>query len=198
MRKIISVFMVAIAVALAMPAQAQIKFGVKGGLNLAKADFDKSDLKTSNFTGFFIGPMVDVTIPIVGLGVDGSLLFSQKGVKIEGETEKENGLEIPVNLKYNIGLGSLASVYFAAGPSFFYSFKSDIDAGEGDKWDIKKSQLGVNLGAGVKLIKHLQVGVNYHFPMGKTAEFKANKETVGTVKDSFKTKMWQASVAYIF
>ena len=35
-----------------------------------------------NYTGFFIGPMVDITIPIIGLGVDGALMYSQKGTKI--------------------------------------------------------------------------------------------------------------------
>jgi hypothetical protein len=198
MRKIIRVLMVVVAVAIAVPAQAQIKFGVKGGLNLAKADFDKSDVKTSNFTGFFIGPMVEATIPIVGLGADASLLFSQKGIKAGGQTEKENGIEVPVNLKYSIGLGSLASVYLAAGPSFFFSLKDDIKSGAEGEWDIKKSQLGVNVGAGVKLVKHLQVGVNYHFPLGETAEFKANAGALGTIKDSYKTKVWQVSVAYIF
>lgn len=195
MKKIIGILMVVAALAMAMPAQAQIKFGVKGGLNLAKADFDRSDFKTSNFTGFFIGPMVDVTIPLAGLGVDGALMFSQRGIKAGGETEKENGIELPINLKYNFGLGSLASIYVAAGPSFFFSFKDDIKDEEGDKWDIKNSQLGINLGAGVKLIKHLQIGVNYNIPMTKTAEFKTS-DLVD--KNSYKTKVWQVSVAYMF
>jgi opacity protein-like surface antigen len=197
MKKIICVLMVVVAVAIAVPTQAQIKFGVKGGLNLAKADFDKSVGKTSNFTGYFIGPMVEATIPIVGLGADASLLYSQKGIKKGSETKEENGIEVPINLKYSIGLGSLASVYLAAGPSFFFSFKDkttfkDVDG----QWDIKKSQLGLNLGAGVKLVKHLQVGLNYHLPLGKTAEFKAKPGD--KFKDSIKTKVWQVSVAYIF
>lgn len=46
MKKIISALMIAVCIGMAMPAQAQlIKFGVKGGVNLAKADFNKSDLK---------------------------------------------------------------------------------------------------------------------------------------------------------
>ncbi|NDV82288.1 porin family protein [Bacteroides sp. 51] len=197
MKKIIGVLMVVVAVAMAMPAQAQIKFGVKGGLNLAKADFDKSDFKTSNFTGFFIGPMVDVTIPLAGLGLDGALMFSQRGIKADGETEKENGIELPINLKYNIGLGSLASVYVAAGPSFFFSFKDDIKIDDNTSWDIKKSQLGINLGAGVKLLKHLQVGVNYQIPVGKTGEL-TFKDTVTGAKNSYKSKVWQVSAAYFF
>ena len=100
MKKIISALMIAVCIGMAMPAQAQlIKFGVKGGVNLAKADFNKSDLKTDNFTGFFIGPMAEVTIPLVGLGVDGALLFAQRGVKVGDESIRQNGLDIPINLK---------------------------------------------------------------------------------------------------
>ena len=73
MKKIFSAFMMAVCcLAMAMPAQAQlIKFGVKGGLNLSKLSFSKEAkdiLKSDNTTGFFFGPMAEVTIPVVGLG----------------------------------------------------------------------------------------------------------------------------------
>lgn len=196
MKKIFSALLIAICVGMAMPAQAQLKFGVKGGLNLAKADFDKSDLKTDNFTGFFIGPMAEFTIPVVGLGVDGALLFSQRGIKVEGESEKENGLEIPVNLKYNIGLGSMLGIYVAAGPDFYFNFAKDKSFGENVKLERKNAQVGINLGAGVKLIKHLQIGFNYNIPLGNSAELTI-ADGVTEVFTS-KTKMWQVSAAYIF
>lgn len=193
MKKIFSVFMIAICcLVMAMPAQAQlIKFGVKGGLNLAKADFNKGDLKTDNFTGFFIGPMAEVTIPVVGIGVDGALLFSQRGVKVEDQTVKENGLDIPINLKYTIGLGSMLGVYVAAGPDFYFNFSGDKVYEDAGRLSKKNAQVGINLGAGLKLIKHLQVGFNYNIPLNKTAEWK-------DADLSYKTKMWQISAAYIF
>lgn len=83
MKKFFSVFMIAVCcMALAMPAQAQlIKFGVKGGVNLSKLKFEGMK---DNSTGFFFGPMAEITIPVIGLGVDGALLYSQKGDKMEG------------------------------------------------------------------------------------------------------------------
>lgn len=39
MKKIFGALMIAICIAMTMPAQAQIHFGVKGGLNLSKASF---------------------------------------------------------------------------------------------------------------------------------------------------------------
>ena len=191
MKKIFGALMIAICIAMAMPAQAQIHFGVKGGLNLSKASFSNvgENFKKDNFTGFFIGPMAEFNIPIVGLGVDASLLFAQRGIKAsEGNDEyttvKQNGIDIPVNLKYTIGLGSLAGIYLAAGPDFYFDFekKSGIDK--------KKAEVGINVGAGLKLLNHLQVGANYNIPLGDTADI----DTGG----SYKTKTWQVSVAYIF
>lgn len=165
MKKIFSAFIIAVCcMFMAMPAQAQLlKWGVKGGVNLTKIDWDGGFKgNKDNSTGFFIGPMAEITIPIVGLGVDGALLFSQRG---KGDV-KQTGVEVPVNLKYTIGLGSLLGIYFAAGPDFFFDFDKK------DNVDRKKTQVGLNLGAGVKLIKHLQIGVNYQFPMGDSFTWK--------------------------
>ena len=195
MKKIFSVLMVAVALMMAAPAQAQlIKFGVKGGLNMSKIDWGKE-----NSTGFFIGPMAEITLPIIGLGFDGALMYSQKtnlsyeyaGNDVSSVDLKEQGIEIPINLKYSFGLGSLLGVYLAAGPDFFYNFK-DIDA---TAFKAKKSQVAINLGAGVKLLKKLQVGITYQIPMGDCFEW---KDAVAKVANGTKTKTWQVSAAYIF
>lgn len=188
MKKIFTVCIMAICcLAMAMPAKAQLlKLGVKGGLNMSKLDWDGGyDGNKDNTTGFFIGPMAEITIPIVGLGVDAALMYSQRGK----HAFKEQGIEVPINLKYTIGLGSLLGVYVAAGPDFFFNFK-DIDVKD---FDSKKAQVGLNLGAGVKLIKHLQVGVNYQIPFGDSFSFENGTKAIGA-----KNKIWQISAAYIF
>ena len=214
MKKWITLFTVTVCLAMAMPAKAQIKFGVKGGLNLASASLsDAWDAKgnADNYTGFFIGPMVDITIPIIGLGVDGALMYSQKGTKISFDdlgstTFKQQGIEIPVNLKYSIGLGSSASIYFAAGPSFYFNMKSDddltFDTMKGSL-DYDKSEVSLNLGAGVKLLRHLQLGVNYNMGLTDSAKAKIDSSKSSDIwnvinGESYKSKMWQVSVAYLF
>ncbi len=183
MKKIISLLMLAACLAVAMPAQAQLKFGVKGGLNLSKLDV-KGNTLSDNTTGFFIGPMAEFTLPVVGLGVDGALMYSQRGK----DEYKQQGVEIPLNLKYTIGLGSTLGVYVAAGPDIFFNFK-DIDLAGIDK---KDAQVGLNLGAGVKLLGHLQAGFTYQIPLGNSFEL-ANLSDAGA-----KTKTWQILVAYTF
>ena len=182
MKKNFSTLMIAVCcMFIAMPVQAQlIKWGVKGGVNMTKIDWDGGyDGNKDNSTGFFIGPMAEITIPIVGLGVDGALLYSQKGE----DGLKQQGIEVPVNLKYTIGLGSMLGIYFAAGPDFFFDFK------EKEGVD-RKAQVGLNLGAGVKLIQHLQIGINYQIPLGDSFKI-ANAYGA-------KNKTWQISAAYLF
>ena len=192
MKKIFSALLIAVlGLFIAVPAQAQLfKFGVKGGLNMSKLDF-KNGPTSDNTTGFFIGPMAEVTIPVVGLGIDGALMYSQRG-KSEW---KQQGIEIPVNLKYTFGLGSMLGIYIAAGPDFYFNFKDTDWAG----FDTKATQVGLNLGAGVKLFSHLQVGVNYQLPLGDSFSWKNVGETIADeIGGNAKTKTVQVSLAYIF
>ena len=83
----------------------------------------------------------------------------------------------------------MLGVYLAAGPDFFFNFK---DVKESAGFKKKDSQVGLNLGGGVKLLRHLQVGVNYQIPLGDSFDLKELKDA------GAKTKTWQVSLAYIF
>lgn len=192
MKKLFNVLMVVVALMMVTPAHAQlIKFGVKGGVNLSELDIDGGyEGNKDNATGFFIGPMAEVTLPILGLGVDGALMFSQRG----GGEIKQQGIEVPVNLKWSFGFGSMLGAYLAAGPDFFFNFK-DIENGT-----TEKTQVAINLGAGLKLFRKLQVGLTYQIPMNDSYKLDT-MPGVGSVKDedlAVKFKTWQVSLAYIF
>lgn len=107
MKKLFSTLMVMACLVLAIPAQAQIKFGVKGGLNISKMYISKDVMKSDNRSGFFIGPTAEFTLPLLGLGVDVSALYNQYGAKAEGETATRKTIEIPVNLNWTIGFSSI-------------------------------------------------------------------------------------------
>lgn len=64
MKKVLSFIVLAVSVLFANPAQAQIKLGVKGGLNVSNLKLDDDMWKTDNKAGFFFGPMVKVTVPV--------------------------------------------------------------------------------------------------------------------------------------
>ena len=198
MKKILNTLMLAIGLLLmAMPADAQIRFGVKGGVNLTQVETNLKAIK-DNSTGYFIGPMIEATIPGIGLGVDGAIMYAQRGK----DELKMEGVEVPLNLKLTIGAGSSLSIFLAAGPDFFLNLK-DLDLGaidatiQGYKAKEKKAQVGLNLGGGVKLMQHLQLGLNYMIPLGDSFSFKKASDAVGE-DESFKYKNWQLSLAYIF
>lgn len=205
MKKIISLLVLAMAIMFASTADAQIKFGVKGGLNLTDISFSQDVFNTSNRTGFFVGPTVKFTLPVIGLGVDAAALFDQRDGKVDETTVKQQSINIPVNLRYNIGLGSLAGIYFAAGPQFGFNVGDDsynwTDANSyKNTFQIKKSNFSVNLGAGITLLKHLEIGAAYNIVCGKTGEINvwdaSKKAITNTTRSRYNS--WQISAAYYF
>ena len=191
MKKIVSTLVVMLCLFMAVPSQAQVKFGLKGGLDISKLDTKVSD----NRTGFFVGPMIDVTLPIIGLGIDVAALYSQSGMDVNNEnSEKLKSVEIPVNLKWTLGLGSTLGFFIAAGPQFGFSLN--------DGWkqlmeESNKSFVSVNIGVGLKLIRHLQVGVNYNIGASKLGDMDLDASDVD-LRTGVRKNSWQVSLAYMF
>lgn len=203
MKKILT--LVVLLAMTAVSVQAQIDFGVKGGFNLTNMSVSKDVLAPSNQVGFFIGPTAKMTIPIVGLGVDAAALFDQRSVEVEGMDEKvkKSSLQVPVNLRYTIGLSSLASIYFFAGPQFGFSLGTKDFENKGVEWTNSGADLSGNIGAGVMVLKHVQASLNYNFALGKTGEFEVLNEAGEWLgkngkKTSGRMNAWQLSVAYFF
>lgn len=192
MKKITCMAIMVMALFVAVPAQAQFSWGIKGGVNLVSNDLSamkgmsgKDIANLDNYTGFFIGPKMEVRIPILGLGVEAAALYSQKGMTIgDGETFKQNGFQVPLSVKYGIGIGNIANVFIAAGPEFGFNMGqtskvindiviSQDGSATGDikAYVLDKSTLSINVGVGATLLNHLQVAVNYNIPWGRTADF---------------------------
>ena len=194
MKKLLSTLMVIACLALAIPAQAQIKFGVKAGLNVSKLHLSKETLSSDNRAGFFVGPTAEFTLPLLGLGIDGSVLYNQFGVDSEKGTSTKKSIEIPINLRWTVGFSSLVGAYVAVGPQFGFNV--------GDRWfdevcEFKKNTTSFNVGAGLKLLGHLQVGANYNFALKDNGKIHDDDiEDLATI--GFKQNTWQVSVAYLF
>ena len=198
-----------------IPASAQFSWGIRGGLNLVNNDITavsgESATNKDSYTGFFIGPMAELQIPIIGIGVDVAALYSQKGFEVtDEETMKNQALAIPVSLKYSLGLGNFAAVYFAAGPEFDYKI-GDLNCKFQDGNDVKEFALeqstwSINVGAGVKLINHIQAGVNYNIPVSKEGAYKLYENqnvasaanAVNGAGDAIKASTLQFSLTWTF
>ena len=200
---------IAVAVVLmmmaAIPSVAQVKFGVKGGLNVTKMSVSSDVYSADNNNGFFIGPTVKFTLPIVGLGIDAAALYDErKGslVRFDNKSEdvKFKSINVPVNLRWNIGLGSLAGIYLAAGPQFGFALGDFGDAWDSSFYKKENMNVSVNLGAGLSLLKHLELGFTYNI---QTKDSYAITEdwaggNLGLQVTDIKTNAWQISAAYYF
>lgn len=190
MKKLLSTLMVMACLVLAIPAQAQINFGIKAGLNVSKLHLSEDIVSKENRAGFFIGPTADFTLPVLGLGIDGSILYNQFGVDSDTGTSTKKSIEIPINLKWNIGFSSLVGAYVAVGPQFGFNVGDRLFD---DICEFKKSTTSFNVGAGLKLFSHLQVGANYNFALKDNVKIYDVEALTG-----FKQNTWQVSVAYLF
>ena len=196
MKKILTILAIA-CIAFAMPTQAQVKFGLKGGLNLTSISVDNVSNAISNKSGFYVGPTVKFTLPVVGLSIDGAALYDQRNAKIKGtdNTIKSQSIQIPVNVRYGIGLSSVVNVFAFAGPQFGFNIgdKSKLLDQMGE-WSLKSSNISGNVGIGATVFSKLQITANYNFQLSKSGEVELSDGTTGKMK--FNT--WQLGLGYYF
>ncbi|MDE6109584.1 MAG: PorT family protein, partial [Muribaculaceae bacterium] len=173
---------VALILAVASTASAQFRFGVRAGIQTNALHFDESTFESDNRAGFTGGVMAEFTAPIIGIGVDLGVMYTHRTAKFTEntpgaatKTDKRDYIEIPLNLKWRISIPVINNIvrpYIFTGPSFaiLTSKKAFENAFKNRSCDV-----AWNVGAGVELFKHVQVGAGYGF--GLTKAF----EKIGTV-----------------
>ncbi|MDR1918684.1 MAG: PorT family protein [Tannerellaceae bacterium] len=177
-------------------AHAQVHFGIKGGLNVSTAKFNKDFLEATNVSGFHIGPMLEFMIPYTGVGLDAAILYSQKGLHTNRTDITSDYIDVPVNLKWKVGV-PLIKGYLSAGPyvGFLVSGKDawDMPGSVQTQLENKSFAAGLNFGAGVELFNSLQVGFNYG--LGLTSDYSASK--LGEIADG-KSNLMSVTAALLF
>ena len=159
---------------------AQVKFGVKAGLNLSNMTAkDNTRTYSNNYktkTGFHFG--VTAEFPISeSFSFEPGMLYSSKGYMYKetdyNVTASVNYLEIPMNAIYKIDLSG-AKMLISAGPYLGfalsgkykgtekgYDFNESIKIGNNaDNDDIKSLDYGLNIGVGAE-IKQITIGLQY-------------------------------------
>lgn len=219
-----------VAIVTVSSASAQFRFGVKAGLNVNKLHFNEKLASADNSCGWNAGVMTEFTVPIIGICLDASLMYSRMNnasdVKyndvivttpgnpngslgsVEGVTgnpadEKalnvygKNFIEIPINLKYKFSLpvvGSIIKPYLYTGPCFAFRLdKKVLDPINNIK--SKAYQVAWNVGLGVELIRHLQIGASYGFGINNVVSHITDLP-VEPIKA--KNNYWTVSAAYLF
>ena len=217
MKSIKRLFAVAIAcVAIAVPASAQFNWGIKAGAKINEFPENIGDFEFDDCAGFTGGVMGEFMLPIVGLGIDASLMYIYE--PIEGDVEmlgqKEtffsganHYIEIPVNLKYKLSLPAVEKIvapYVFTGPSVSFMLSNDIPDSFETYFKQNPVEVAWNLGIGVELFDHLQVGASYGWGLNKYIKG-ANEIADGVlggmeqyISDGNRKNSWTITAAYLF
>lgn len=220
MRKITRILAVILAVvAVAMPAEAKLRFGIKAGVNINSLHFSKEAVQdvtaSDNRAGFTGGIAIEYMVPAVGIGFDLSAMYVHRALgnittqENDATTTQENGaptttsaarnyIEIPLNLKWRFGLpvvGDYIAPYIFTGPSVAFGVsKEEIT----DAYKNRAVEATWNLGAGIQFFKHLQIGFNYGWGMTKALKQKLNTAAGIQEKEIGKINGWCVTAAYFF
>ncbi len=202
-----------------------LHFGVKGGIlgNKVSTKGLSNQFKEENVTGFQVGPMVQYQTGFHGITLDFSLLYVQRGLKLSNRESnqrismKTQSIDIPIELKWELGLSPMFDIFLGLGPSFSFLIDKDnwgrelahIGLDVVDKnlnsmgW--RSSEVGLNFGGGVKLMSHLMLSCYYNIALTNSAKHHINGNKHDALDDIFngdvfetKNKYWQLSLAYLF
>lgn len=202
---------VAAILTVAVPAAAQFRIGPRVGTEVNSMRLNKEVFDSENRAGFTGGVMCEFTVPIINLGFDLSVMYVHRvnGNSYIDAANQENSdlinassfkkrdyIEIPLNLKYKIGLpvvGKIISPYIFTGPSFsILASKREIT----DAYRNKAFDVAWNVGAGLELFSHLQVGASYGFGMNKTVEWIGKGVQANPIEG--KNNYWTITAAWLF
>lgn len=182
-----------------LSAQAKIiDFGVIAGMNIVKTEADgwKADSKG----GWFVGAQMKYSFPILGLGVDASLIYSQEKVAmVEGlgdDTENLDYLAIPLHLRYDLslpGVNMLVVPYVFTGPQAGLAMTKIEKSAMSESLKTENLVWRYDLGFGATFFKHLQAAYSYSFPLSKTYNYK-----VSGISEDFKSGVHRISLTYFF
>ena len=200
--------LIVIVASLLIAVSAHAQLGVVAGITSSKATIDAALSDVQNITQYHVGLTYKIDLGI--LAIQPSLIYNVKGAKIQefkavgdiSSFDFKNGyLELPVQLQVGLNLG-VARIYGIAEPFIGYAITNSTTSANGNKIDVKwdevknKLEYGVGVGAGIELIKHVQVSARYFWNLGNV-----DKAAIANVTDAISNKAANgiiASVALLF
>jgi hypothetical protein len=192
--KILTVcFVVSCAAVISNDLFAQMRAGVKGGLNVSNLYIDDVSDENARF-GFNLGVYGQI-LSSDAFAIQPELLFSTKGSKIEyggslfDQTVKYNlsYLDLPVLAVFKLGESAEIHVGPYVGYLLGANISHDGDLGSGvddiDKDNLKSFDYGLSGGFGLNF-GNLQVGARYNYGLAELADSDAAELLIGDAKNS--------------
>lgn len=175
----------------------QVRLGIRGGITIDEMRFDRDVVNSDNRVGYTAGLLLDVNIPVIGLGVEASAMYTHRDNRLTDEFRvfKRHYIDIPVYARYRMSIPGIQKVlapYIFIGPCFSVLFDEDGS----DYYDSSKTCLSWDAGLGVDLLNHLRLSANYGLGLSRAMKY-IDREYDGEVihgKDSH----WTINVAWLF
>ncbi len=182
---------------LALPAAAQVRLGIRGGVTLGKMRFDREVVNSDNRIGYTCGLLLDVNIPVVGLGAEVSAMYAHRSDRLTDGSFyfKRHYIEIPVYARYRLAIPALERIvapYIFTGPSFSVLFNENGP----DNYHNSKTYLSWDVGAGVDLFRRLRLSASYDIGMSKAMKYVNHDYDGGSIHG--KDRHWTLSAAVLF
>lgn len=201
MRKFIILLLLASCTA--ANAQKVLSLGLRGGVNLTNMTFNENPLTKSNQAGFYVGPTLKVSTPLLNFGFDLSALYNQRGGKMANSANEEltitqKSISLPLNVRFGFGVGEQFAVLFKAGPQVDFNIgDKDFRWYDSSSYKMKDSNFSVNVGLALMLLNHFEINGNYNIACSKTGDgFWKNLESVKPFNQHINS--WQIGAAYYF
>jgi hypothetical protein len=189
-------YLLALIVAV-LPIGAQVRFGVRGGMTVGELRFERDIIDSDNRMGWCGGLLIDAGIPVVGLGVEASVMYTHRNNRLTDEYRlfKRHYIEIPVYARYRLSLPSVER-FFAplvfTGPNFSILFNDNGPS----TYDNSKTYLSWDVGAGADLFRHLRLTATYGIGISKAMKY-INRDYDGEVVQG-KDRYWTLNAAWLF
>ena len=175
-------------------------------MNVSKLDLDKDYAemaKPEADKGWYAGVTGLVSVPLLGFGFDGSIVYSQEEINLskDGDSETAQFISIPVHLRYDFRLPAVEKAfvpYLMAGPQFNYALndvKFALQEESDAKAVLKKSNSWrLDFGLGMILFDHLQLTYSYGIPVGSSQKI----HTAGDVENTYKSGSHRMGLSIYF
>ena len=117
------VLQLVMALACVIPARSQVRFGIRGGITLNELKFDRNVIHSDNRVGYCGGLLLDLNIPVVGLGLEASVMYTHRDNRLTDHERvfKRDYIDIPVYARYRLALPAIKKVFVPmvfTGPDF--------------------------------------------------------------------------------
>ena len=164
---ILAIGMFAAVLVLPQTAAADVRFGIKGGANIANVNGNFTDGLTDwkSTVGFCAGIFLELNLGRV-LTIQPEALYTVKGADTGTGKLKFDYIEFPILLKVRIPISSVHPFVFA-GPAFGFNLNALVDGVKIN--DMPAADYGAVLGGGLQLGRSIHVDVRYTMGLQKLA-----------------------------